>query len=130
MLVVFGLRPFRCARGDVRDVHECGRVAPPKPKLSVLVMRFSVQEEERVARVRRRRAGLPEELPLPSKRQVSQEQELEEAILAEIDDRRRHLEEMERLGAASQKQRQVMITLSAVSSFTTIDVHHSAVGNA
>jgi len=66
-----------------------------------------IKERERLEKVRRRRAGLPEaEAPRPAAPK-SHSQMLEETILQEIDERRTHLADMERLGMGAGDVRRV-----------------------
>lgn len=70
-----------------------------------------LKEEKRIRNVNRRRAGLPEEEPLVDPRVKRQgplggdKGELAETILNEIEERRKHLEDMESLGIKSNNER-------------------------
>jgi hypothetical protein len=76
-----------------------------------------LKEEKRINEVRRRRAGLPPEEERPDPRLAREgplggkKGELAETILAEIEDRRKHLEDMERLGIKSENEREIAMEI-------------------
>jgi hypothetical protein len=91
------------------------------------------KEEKRINEVRRRRAGLPEQVEIDPniKKQGplgGKKGELAETILSEIEERRQHLQEMENLGQKSSNERQIAMEIqNRVDELRKLDVNAAAV---